>query len=158
MRVAKRYRCTVLFRVITFGIFSEKSPFAYEEPGLIPIREMVGYFQNWKYVEKSWSKFGSEIEKAVSEITFPDLGENILLIHLRRGDLVNLMDSMGILGFGYYSKAVDHALKNLSSGERSSVRIFAVTDDYSGSLELSKKLGVEKLFGPEDLSAWETLA
>ena len=120
----------------------------------------VGYFQHWKNVENSWELFGPELISYIESIKFPenlnhDLQKTIL-IHIRQGDLVTVTDTMGVLDSGYYSNSISLIMKNHAG---IAFDIVVVTDDVSRAKDVINNEKIDNFFiyGPEDLSAWQTL-
>jgi hypothetical protein len=117
----------------------------------------VGYYQHWQYPESAWLEIGPEITDSLRNVS---LSEDILdevrdsiVIHIRRGDLLNSMETMGLLSRDYYAKAINSLVLEGASNE-----IIAFTDDTEGSTDLSQQLNVKRLFGPEDVNQFEALA
>jgi hypothetical protein len=115
----------------------------------------VGYFQHWQLIEQAWHLMGTELQnylhKSIPSNRFAEKNEDYILLHIRRGDLVNLLDSMGALSVQYYS----NALKLIPNFE--SKRLTVVTDDVSGAADICDQLAVSCVYGPSNLSPWETL-
>lgn len=128
------------------------NPLQFEESKL-----NVGYYQHWQYPESAWLEIGPEITDSLRNAT---LVENILnevrdsiVIHIRRGDLLNSKETMGLLSRDYYVKAINSLVLEGASNE-----VIAFTDDTQGSADIAQQLNVKRLFGPEDISQFEALA
>lgn len=120
----------------------------------------LGYFQHWKNVENSWDLFGSEIISYLKTISIkPDLQFNPLttiLMHIRQGDLINVKETMGVIDSSYYSNGIS-IIQN--SNNKVDFKIVVLTDDVIRAKEV---VGLEKLknvfiYGPNELTAWQTL-
>ena len=122
-------------------------------------RVHIGYFQHWKYVESVWKTFGVELEKAISQVTLPSkisslkLAE-ICVVHIRRGDLIRSVGTMGILDLNFY----EEALLRIKNNKSSNLTLVGITDDFAGANEISNKLGLDLLLGPLELSSWQSIA
>lgn len=122
---------------------------------------IVGYFQHWSLVEESWPTFGPEIEALVEKTSVGSLQINRLLAspkplvvaHVRRGDLVNLTSTMGVLDFLYY----ENALKKIP-GLRKDFQLIVVTDDVTGAKPITDLLFPDEVLGPDELSPLQTLS
>ena len=122
---------------------------------------IVGYFQHWSLVEESWPTFGTEINSLVEKTSLGSLEINRLLqsskpvvvAHVRRGDLVNLTASMGVLDFPYY----EMALKQIPL-QRSEFHLIVVTDDVTGAKSITDLLLPDEVLGPNELNPLQTLS
>lgn len=139
----------------------EQKPFSYLPQGQTDKHSLyMGYFQHWKNVANSWEVFGPELISYIESIKFPenlnhDLQKTIL-IHIRQGDLVTVKDTMGVLDSGYYSNSISLIKKNHTE---IAFDIVVVTDDVSRAKDVinNEKINNFFIYGPEDLSAWQTL-
>lgn len=120
----------------------------------------LGYFQHWKYVENNWSLFGSELFSFLENVNLPNSIsrnlQNTILIHIRQGDLINVKDTMGILDADYYKNSISLIKKK---NPKTTFDTVFVTDDVSRAKEVARLINLENfiIYGPEDLSAWQTL-
>ena len=145
-------KLTPNFEVIQFA--SSKNEI--DKSGLI-----VGYFQHWNLVEQAWSTFGPEIQSLVSQTAKNSFEINKLLqeskplvvAHVRRGDLVNLTKSMGVLDFQYY----ETALQQIPLA-RTRFNLIVVTDDITGAKPITNLLMPDHTFGPDRMNSLETLS
>jgi hypothetical protein len=144
---------------IANNTYTEVSPFSFVRPQIDDDRLQVGYFQHWKYVESVWETFGVELEQTINEIPLPpaisylNLGQTCV-VHIRRGDLIRSVQTMGILDANYYKRA-QLRIRNSSSDNLS---LIGITDDFEGAKKISQELGLEKLLGPSELSGWQSIA
>ena len=115
----------------------------------------MGYFQHWNLVEKSWVLFSKELliylQEEISLGDFEINMDDYILIHVRRGDLINQLDSMGALSAEYYL----NGLKKIENNQ--SKKLIVVTDDLTGAQDVIKVLNPELVYGPLDLNPWQTL-
>jgi hypothetical protein len=119
----------------------------------------IGYFQHWKYVESVWKTFGVELEKAISQVTLPSkissqTLDEICVVHIRRGDLIRSVGTMGILDLNFYREA----LLQIKNNKSSNMTLVGITDDFAGANEISNELGLDVLLGPSELSSWQSIA
>jgi len=139
----------------------EEVQFEYNGKDLKSSQLIVGYFQHWKYVEESWPVFGPEIQALVdiaaeNSIVIRELQsgpKKLVVAHVRRGDLVNLTSTMGVLDFPYYNAA----LQELPL-DRSQYTLIIVTDDVTGSRPIAKLLSADRVLGPMELNPLEALS
>ncbi len=117
----------------------------------------VGYYQHWKYPESAWLEIGPEITNSLRNLKLSgdilNAVRDSIVIHIRRGDLLNSKETMGLLSREYYASAINSLVSEDSSNE-----VIAFTDDTEGAAGLSRELNVKKLLGPEDISQLEALA
>jgi hypothetical protein len=139
--------------------FTEERPFSYELPGINDHRMHVGYFQHWKYIESVWKTFGRDLESTINRVILPpeikslNLSETCI-IHIRRGDLVRSVGTMGILDLNYYRNAI----ARIRESEFGNLKLVGITDDFAGAKNISEDLGLELLLGPSELSSWQSIA
>lgn len=132
--------------------------FAFDYKQLHPTRLNVGYFQNWRYVANSWESFGNELLALISkESNLPLINDldlsNLIVIHVRRGDLIQSKDTMGLLSPKYYANALSSLKVNLMAS-----KLIIVTDDVKNAKDVADYLGVTQILGPHELTAWQSLS
>ena len=111
----------------------------------VPLGSKVqGYFQSYlftKEIEKSLEKqILSLLENSWASHYFKEMEkekENIISIHIRRGDYVNLSHSIGLLSENYYSDALRISLENFSGN-----KVWIFSDDIEIAKKLFKKINV----------------
>lgn len=117
-----------------------------------------GYFQNWQYVKSQIDCISAELAahlKTVrSKILLNLQGVEYGVLHFRRGDLLNYQDSMGILTTEYFENALRIAGSITASD---SFKTIVISDDKEIAVRNFLDLGVP-IYGPDDLSEWESLA
>lgn len=127
----------------------------YEEFDTSRYDGIFGHFENSKYVDQAWPRFGSEFLQGLEKIDglseLPEKGEYIAL-HFRRGDY-SYFHPTGLLDRGYY----EGALSNIPMSDRETLPIFGFTDELESVQALAADLGVVRLFGPESSTAWQAL-
>jgi hypothetical protein len=149
----------LLRNFISTKSFTEKNPFSFIPPNAKDSGVNFGYFQHWKYVESVWNTFGLELEKTIHDISLP-LELNALnlsdtcVVHIRRGDNIRSMESMGILDLNYYEKAIS-LIRKCKAG---SLKFIGITDDFLGAKKISEELGLDLLLGPSQISSWQSIA
>jgi hypothetical protein len=149
----------VSLKRITNTTYTELAPFNYVLPKVDDARLQVGYFQHWKYVESVWQSFGVELEQTINEVPLPSEISDFKLsqtciVHIRRGDLIRSVQTMGILDTNYYEEARSQ-IKNANSDTK---RFIGITDDFEGAKKISDELGIDVLLGPSELSSWQSIA
>lgn len=146
------------------GQFFFKLPQSYEilpyqfEPNQIQIGKLnVGYFQHWKYVSEAWDTLKSEFEDTLPKVSGfwnrPYEPKECVVLHIRRGDLLQSIDSMGVLDVKYYINALECIKSDLGS-----FKIVGITDDLDNSRKIFEKVKPDFIFGPDQLNAWEALS
>lgn len=160
MRAPKKLKLNFLtdFLSSISKIAFEEKPFSDKTQVLYENSIYLGYFQHWSLVEKNWNVFGPELNETLAKIdgrkwTDIDLSSTII-IHVRQGDLINVKNTMGILSAEYYENAVK--LIEDRSGHKS-FKLVVVTDDKKRVSEFDSSLNFSRIFGLEDMTAWETL-
>lgn len=136
----------------------EINEFAFDYKQLDSERINVGYFQNWRYVVNSWDNFGNELVSLISEESnlplIQDLiSSKVIVIHVRRGDLIQSRDTMGLLSPQYYANALSSLPINTLEFRR-----IIVTDDLENAKDVADFLGITQVLGPQELTAWQSLA
>ena len=142
------------FSKITF----EKFPFS-SNTGFVKENNLhLGYFQHWILVEQNWIHFGPELQSSLTNIdgtAWADIDfSSTIVIHVRQGDLINVKNTMGILSSEYYKKAV--SVIQVEAGIKE-FKLVVVTDDKKRVAELNYDLAISRIYGPDELTAWETL-
>lgn len=146
-------------RIVNSKSFTESTPFVFTPPVAYDSRVYFGYFQHWKYVESVWETFGAELESIINEILLPfeidsfNLSKTCI-VHIRRGDLVRSVETMGILDLDFYKEAILRIRKNTSND----LKFIGITDDFAGAKKISEELGLDLLLGPSELSSWQSIA
>lgn len=115
-------------------------------------RFWVGYFQNYRYVEKVWPMIHSEISMHLTEVEIDiTLPNRFLVMHIRGGDFYKLRNSHGVLGIDYYKTALDFI------NEIDQPQLIVVTDDLENAKNVYEHFKPYLIFGPNDLNEWQTL-
>jgi hypothetical protein len=129
------------------GILRASNHFEMILPGNTKPRIVTGFFVNWETVLGVEEILFNELTESFKSIGTPtDLPQDYQVIHVRRGDFVELKDSYGILHPNYYLANAD---RNLPT--------YICTDDKGMALDIQKQINVQKVFGPEDLSPTEAM-
>jgi hypothetical protein len=112
-------------------------------------RSILGYFQQVKYIEKNIDLIFPLIDNYLRSITLPTNFYEIPLnvIHIRRGDLNSDSNKIkyGILSEKYYSNI------DLDSD----CVTYIVTDDVIYAEEISTRMKIAEILGPEKLDEWQ---
>ena len=144
-----------LFKILP--IKYEMNPYNFGRDQFENLKLNVGYYQHWKYPENVWNIMHSEIEATISNIKLDQkllkAIKNSIVIHIRRGDLVESRETMGLLSPDYYKEAIKHLTSPHGGNE-----VIAFTDDLVGAKDLAETLQVKMLLGPENIKQWEALA
>ena len=140
-------------------IIIESHPYMFNSLEILNSNNLfLGYFQHWKFVERNWEYFGIELLETLAQIDVLKKmnfnPENTIILHIRQGDLVNVKSSMGVLGHEYYLRGIHEIESKFPS---ISFRYIAMTDDVTRAKELSNYISISEIYGPNDLTAWETL-
>ena len=122
---------------------------------------IVGYFQHWSLVENAWASFGPEIQSLINETALTSVvisrlveeSKPLVVFHVRRGDLVNLTNTMGVLDYLYYETAVRQIPL-----ARTAFNLIVVTDDVTGAQPITNLLMPDHILGPSKMSPLETLS
>lgn len=116
----------------------------------------VGYYQHWKYVEKSWETLGPELNKCLKLYSLPPSYSNeYVVIHIRRGDFALQSEQLGILQKDYYERAIQAVLSTLHI---SSVKIYVITDEIETAMKICNESFDAEIIGPEILDEWRCLS
>lgn len=112
-----------------------------------------GYFQNWKYVEDSFHIVGPEIESYIAtiDVSTVNIPNSYIGIHVRRGDNLFTLETMGSLSSNYYKSIL------LKINKIKSLPVVIFTDDLKGASDVIEIVSPDFVFGPEDLSVWQSL-
>ncbi len=109
-----------------------------------------GFYQDYKQVLMASRIIDDELIRILDQ-NFPEenkeLPSEYQFVHIRRGDLINLSNSYGLLGFEWYRDNLDPKLP-----------IVASTDDLVGSRDLIIKLKPDLVLDPLEYTALETLS
>jgi hypothetical protein len=138
----------------------EVTQFDYRKKRIRNSGLIVGYFQHWNLVEDAWRTFGPEIQSLIEKTAKNSLvirrllseSKPLVVAHVRRGDLVNLTSTMGVLDFSYY----ENALKQIPA-MRNGYKLIVVTDDITGAKPITNLLLPDEVLGPRELNSLETL-
>jgi len=91
--------------------------------------KFTGYFQDFNYIrELQELELGYEVLTLVNE---PQISENMLVIHIRRGDFINEKTTHGCLASQWYNKAISYYLS--ASHNIEEIRIFSNDDEWVAS-------------------------
>ena len=158
----KFYKLTKPF-IKYFGYF-ESSDIGYDPRlySLSPGVEIRGYFQTYKYFDDCLLQLRSNelISLGNPSPDFLTLSQyferfKVCAIHIRRGDYMHHQESIGLMGTGYYSQAVEKVLKN-----RIVERFAVFSDDPEAAYGMLKNELPSETMWPKDfesLSAAENL-
>ena len=112
-------------------------------------RSILGYFQQVTYIEKNIDMIFPIIDNYLGSIALPTNFHGIPLniIHIRRGDLNSDSNKIkyGILSEKYYSNI------NLDSD----CLTYIVTDDVTYAEEISSRMKIAEILGPDKLDEWQ---
>jgi hypothetical protein len=144
----RSYQSQIARRIeLICGIFRATNHFEISLPGEGRPRIVTGFFVNWKSVSGVEEILFNELTEAFKEIKTPsDLPKEYQVIHVRRGDFLELKDSYGILHPEYYLANAD---RNLTT--------FVCTDDKEMAQDIQSRINVQKVFGPDDLNPTEAM-
>jgi hypothetical protein len=120
--------------------------------------QVVGYFQNWRYLKPNWEEISEEMNRCLSEVKLPGFTDDffsketeLVVLHFRIGDLARSYSTMGILNESYYKNILD-GLRKLTEKE---LILVAITDDVLGSETVMGNIKIHRLIGPNDLNELE---
>lgn len=112
-------------------------------------RTILGYFQQVTYIEKNIDLIFPLIDNYLESITIPTIfyGIPLNIIHIRRGDLNSDSNKIkyGILSEKYYSNI------DLDSD----CVTYIVTDDVIYAEEISSRMKIAEILGPDKLDEWQ---
>jgi hypothetical protein len=112
-------------------------------------RSILGYFQQVAYIEKNIDLIFPLIDNFLGSITLPThfYGTPLNIIHIRRGDLNSDSNKIkyGILSEKYYSNI------DLDSD----CVTYIVTDDVVYAKEISTRMKIAEILGPDKLDEWQ---
>jgi hypothetical protein len=145
----------VPYHQVQGNLLVESVEHLYEEFDTSLYDGIFGHFENSRYVDEAWARFGEELVQGLESIqgldSLPPDGEYIAL-HFRRGDFSQFHPT-GLLDKGYY----EEALNKIPAEDRKRLPIFGFTDDLERVQVLASELGVMQLFGRETSTAWQAL-
>jgi len=131
-------------------------------PGLLKGEyfEVSGYFQSWRYQKIVLKNFPSHSLRtnvnsswAQSRITAAKVSKPILC-HIRRGDLLKLQDSVGVLGYEYYLNAIKRLRMMGLQGP-----VWVMSDSPSEiPVKFLENARAELIIEPADISPADTFA
>jgi hypothetical protein len=117
----------------------------------------IGYFQHWKYVEEAFTLFGPELNIYIKQVELPKLikinYDKTIIVHIRRGDYMSShKDTLGVLDTKYYADSI-------KGFRNDKFHILFLTDDFKAASIIVKGIGLTSvsIFGPESLTAWQSL-
>ncbi len=117
-----------------------------------------GYFQNWQYVRSQIDCISAELISHLTSVRSKILlnlqGAEYGVLHFRRGDLLSYQDSMGVLTTEYFENALRIAR---ITTESESFKTIVISDDKELAVQNFSDIG-HTIYGPDDLSEWESLA
>ena len=109
-----------------------------------------GFYQDYEQVLRASNIIDDELLRILDQ-NCPEVIEVIpsefQFVHIRRGDLINLSSSYGLLGYDWYRDNLDSKLP-----------IVASTDDLEGSRDLLSMLKPDFVLNPSEYTALETLS
>jgi hypothetical protein len=128
---------------------------------------LTGYFQNPAYFKENYKSIcrmirldeqKEKIKEIMSDINF----DNSISMHFRQGDYLLLPDHYKILTFDYYTKSLDHILKERRDNEAYQVLYFCEDGDLPAVIDIIKQLKevyprVEFIRAPSNLEDWQQL-
>lgn len=135
--------------------FHETIEFKYNPKNLDRIHKhtfIKGYFQHWKYVDQIFHLIRPELENYFQtfELSYKILPSEFIGIHVRRGDNIYTLKTMGSLSAEYYAEIIkSHKFPDLP--------IVLFTDDIKGATDVIRKIKPEFILGPDDSTEWEAL-
>jgi Glycosyl transferase family 11 len=109
-----------------------------------------GFYQDYEQVLRASNVIKDELIGILDQNSpgvMKEIPSEFQFVHIRRGDLVNLSSSYGLLGFDWYRDNLDSKLP-----------IVASTDDLEGSKDLLNMLKPDFVLKPSEYTALETLA
>jgi hypothetical protein len=107
----------------------------------------TGFFQQVDFSAVSIESVVSELNSHISEFS-SICKQPYIAIHVRRGDFD--LHRFGWLNFEYYQNILNEIRENLP--------VIIVTDSPADAESLFSDLEISQILGPNDLSAWQTLA
>jgi hypothetical protein len=130
-----------------FGILRTTNHFEIPSLGRKRPKIVTGFFANWESVCGIEEILFNELTQGFKDVRTPsDIPEKYQVIHVRRGDFLELKDTYGVLHPEYY-------LANLDSN----LITFICTDDKGMAQDIQSRVEVEKVFGPDDMSPAEAM-
>lgn len=138
-------------------ISREENPYLFEKVDS-KRKFFSGYFQNWLYVKSHIDCISAELTAHLKTIRSKNLlnleGAEYGVLHFRRGDFLNFRDSMGILTTEYFENALSVARRTAAM---ESFKTIVISDDKELALRSFSDIS-NSIYGPDDLSEWESLA
>lgn len=115
-------------------------------------RNHLGYYQNWKSIQKIEGVLTSELWETLNarERTSLEMQlEGVEVIHIRQGDTTTVknMRTVGVLSSDYYSQIP----------RKTSTTRIVLTDDREGAKKVVSGAQVDAIYGPDDLDAYQAL-
>lgn len=129
-----------------FRIYDCKT--SYEVPNFNKIapRFIRGYFQSAIMVQRNRETLQKEIESQLSTNEVFEIKHLELVLHIRRGDTLEISKSWGVLSLNYYLKLVDKTKP-----------MTICLDDATQTNEMKKHFPNALILTPENFSTWQTL-
>lgn len=136
-------------------LFIETNAYAISQIKNTP-RIYSGYFQNWQYVNDAMPEICSEFLQHLAGVTgmvSQDLeGAVYGVLHYRRGDFLNYRETMGVLDYTYFLKALNRAISDLNQ----QIRLIVLTDDKENATKAFVDYA-DEVYGPSQVQEWEAL-
>jgi len=117
-----------------------------------------GFWQNWQYVYPNQKIINSELvshlNRNVKDLNFTRKHKKLLVMHIRRGDLlIRGRDSeIGLISLDSYFRVIDGITRN-----NSNIDIVTFTDDKNSFANEINIIKLGKIFGPETNDLWSIL-
>ena len=129
------------------GIARATNHYEISLPAEVNPKLVTGFFVNWQAVLGVEEILFNELTEGFRNIHTPsNLPEKYQVIHVRRGDFLELKDTYGVLHPDYYLANAD-----------SNLTTFICTDDANMAHDIQSLLNVKKVFGPNELSPTEAM-
>jgi len=153
IRFLDKFKAKAFTRKIFYKF--EVNSFQYDEKFCRDVTQLSivhGYFQHWKYASNAWSWIEPELNDFSNKLNLDrfKMPNEYIAMHVRRGDNIFSLKTMGTLSNKYYQEAIKLISKN-------DLPLIVVTDDLSGTDEIIKEFNPKLVITPEAFSDWEAL-
>jgi hypothetical protein len=138
-----KWSCSVLRKFGFYTFQNSDISFSSGKP-----RFVRAYFQNSDLVESCWDAIFPEIENAMRRVDIAKYATTALAqsIHFRRGDIVNLRNTHGVLSVKYFTDNSSSTLEKI-----------VCTDDPEYLQQIQHALHPASILAPSEISTWQTL-